>query len=393
MTITQHLECPENVLMGLIRGKYSREGGTIREAASGRIVTLLREANLSPMRAIDLVPSNLCKILQLASAATSLLNLGATVGFGIATLRRLNAIKEQLGRIEHRLDEIKWVVELSFLHTLQVLRIAEGLQQILEQKILTDLESAAELADGAQDFEPGSPQRINRLENALTLATTASRYLLTRSVEEMSRLGDEFSKMRRARYRQLGNLPEAAKVLQRFRHTCLAVSLKATIEADAGGVTRAGKSLAKDHQKLEEILKHFALPYFRRENYFVYDYLVHRHWKGQITFSRILNLVKMYDPEVKDEDEFVELLMMNDCADAHPIFEQPKDWHKEAMPKMSQVFELLEGATTDMDRVRGLVNELGLVSAKEMRLQDYREQLAVREVPKIGQLVYFELED
>jgi hypothetical protein len=191
----------------------------------------------------------------------------------------------------------------------------------------------------------------------------------------------------------IDHLEEAADVALRFRHTCLAVSLKASIEAEAGGIGQAGSSLHRDLEKLQEVLKHFARGYFRRQNYFIYDYLVHRYWKGRITFSRVMALAKEYDRDVQNEDGFMELLMTNDCPDAHPIFEDHKDWQDSTMPKIGAVFELLEGATSDTDRMRGLTNELGLADTRKMRLQDYREQLAVQDLPADGNVVYFETED
>ncbi|MDP3010484.1 MAG: hypothetical protein Q8N30_15635 [Methylococcales bacterium] len=108
-SIQVNLKMPENVNNKLLTGEYQRVGGVIRDAANKRIVHLLRETSISPNE-----PNNLTlPSLSMFGNVASVLNLGATVAFGIGTFQKLGRVEaslyeanQSLGRTETKIDHL-----------------------------------------------------------------------------------------------------------------------------------------------------------------------------------------------------------------------------------------------------------------------------------------------
>ena len=392
MNFTTHLACPENITAGLAANILSREGGTVR-AANGQIVALLREASASPSRGCDVLSGPLANLLNLVSPALPLLNLGATVGFGIAALLKL-------GKIDERIKQVQWVVELNYAATLEVLKGVESLQSMIEGGVLADLKAAAELAANAQLLKPDSTMREHHLSSALVLATRQAHFLSDRVLEGLSKASSQLLERKvvgRNPYRDLKGeqFQDAILNLKWFRQACLALSLKAQIQAETGDLSVARNSLQAFCEKLQAVLRSCALSYFRTKTFHTYDYLVHRHWLGKIPFSRVVRLASHYDPDIPDADALIELLKGNDYKDYHSVNEYPVSWHKDVMPPLGTVFELLECATVDLDRLRGVSGELALAYDSKLTLQEYREKTKVQDVPESehSRLVYLQVSE
>lgn len=102
------------IAKGLASGAYERYGGVIREVATGRIVTFLRE--LQPHEQLGRIEQTLQLtqgILQVTSAA-SVLNLGVSViGFAVIA-QRLKELEQRLQRVQEVLNKIDHKVDLGF---------------------------------------------------------------------------------------------------------------------------------------------------------------------------------------------------------------------------------------------------------------------------------------
>lgn len=102
--------------------------------------------------------------LGMAGSVASILNLGATVCFGMKILKKLGSVEQKMDRFEQKTDHLQWTVELGFASVLNQL---DKLAEYHEAEIIAELKTAAELSWTAQFLEPDSQQRIFRTEQAL----------------------------------------------------------------------------------------------------------------------------------------------------------------------------------------------------------------------------------
>jgi hypothetical protein len=114
----------DKIASGIARNKYVRMGGVVREAAGKRIVQHLREASTSPQALGRVTCGGINSLLKFGNVA-SILNLGATVAFGIATFRKLDKIDSRLDETDRKLEKVAWTVE----------RVYETLRQFQTQSV------------------------------------------------------------------------------------------------------------------------------------------------------------------------------------------------------------------------------------------------------------------
>ena len=144
-----------------------------------------------------------------------MLSLGATIFFGFSMRRKLKEIVQKLDMMDQKLDRIgsqvnwlvqtvdeinskldrlTWTVECGIIITLERLAIlTEALERVAlhqEAELWGKVRSAGKLAWQAQELEPSSGQRIQRLEHALALATEASERLLLLAQTEVTNAVD-----------------------------------------------------------------------------------------------------------------------------------------------------------------------------------------------------------
>lgn len=114
-TLTQTFDAPRDILEGLLSGRYQLNGGVIQQASGaptgGNIVTWIRPITASPLTS-QVVTTALgaargvaraAEALGTVGAIASVVNLGATIAFGVATLAKLK-------RIEGEIDHLRWHV-------------------------------------------------------------------------------------------------------------------------------------------------------------------------------------------------------------------------------------------------------------------------------------------
>ena len=275
-------EIPESIAAGLALGKYERVGGVIRDASNGQVVTWLRETAVSPLNPNNLantLPSHAGKLLSMTGGVASILNLGATVAFGITTLKKLESIEtnlvhtnakldnlsyglnqanakldilnqksdiiiSKLGELNQRLKNFEWSVDIGFINTFQAL---EDIKQYQEIELAGELNSAASIAWSCQFLEPNSVQRITRIENAFHTISNVKEKLLLHTANDMQQ-AIEWMQDYRLENADFNIDESVIKTLYRLRQTIAACSLAATISAEAGDLYSAENKLAKIHE-------------------------------------------------------------------------------------------------------------------------------------------------
>ena len=341
----------------------SRTGGTIRDATSKQIVCMLRDTNPSAGGPLNsLLSTGLGNALGFLSVGTSLLNLGATL-----------AINRKIDHLNRKIDHIKWVVEENFKCTQLILKNVNYLTAFLELEKVAQLQAILQIASNAQELEPGSQARMHQLGMASVQSEEMVAFLQRRMQAEIPPLADTFYKTNRDLHKM--DLPNAAMVLNRFRHTVLASSLRATINAEVFSTGKAIENLNKDLVILSGLLSQFLKSFFLAEKCIRFDFLMSRYLKPRLSFSRIKNLTLKSLPELSNEDALFDC--MRDQPDLIRINESEQPWHRDWLPKMADTFELFETATEDLDRLQGTLAELGLAESQKLSLQDYREKVAL----------------
>ena len=113
-TMQLTFDVPPKIRDGLALGEYYRTGGVIRDAAEhtgGQIVMHLREISATPLS-----NSQFPNFLGMAGNVCSVLNLGATVAFGVAILHKLGKMDKKLNLILDNIDKLQWTVDMGFYH-------------------------------------------------------------------------------------------------------------------------------------------------------------------------------------------------------------------------------------------------------------------------------------
>ncbi len=103
-----HLDLPEQYRSP----HYERVGGVVRDVASGRVAAWLREASPARLEQASAAAAAAASVHSLATVAggvaaiASVVNVGVTAGFGLATLRTLGRIGEGLAGLRETADGI-----------------------------------------------------------------------------------------------------------------------------------------------------------------------------------------------------------------------------------------------------------------------------------------------
>jgi len=250
MTIRTSFSVPPDIASGLLNGTLTRRGGVIQEP-SGKIVTWLRENNPEHMAPCQLVKpgSVISNSLAMTGSVASVLNLGATVAFGVAAIFGLSKVNRKLDEIVKNIDKLQWTVELGFMTTIEALDRIEGW---LTTSILATLRSAADRAWTAQMLEPGSSKREIRLENAYSDVDKASAHLLQSSCSQMKTIAADFlgatpgSRIRRAIQK------DSLSLLAEIRLTLRALDLKLNLLAETGTPSEAANSILDSIKDVRE---------------------------------------------------------------------------------------------------------------------------------------------
>lgn len=425
---------PHDIRAGLAVGDLERKGGVIRNKMTGEIVCWLREASSGPLSSGFLGKNDAAGILGfLSEGASSSLSLGATVGFGVAALIKLDRIDKKLDIINHKLDvidakidelnrrakQIQWTVEVGFAQSLNCL---DKIKNQGDVQLLGDLSSAASLAWSCQFIEPNSPQRIARIENAYATVVSAKEKIILHAEHEMV-LAIHWMEARS------GNAPSRLIVeniifdgLSRMRQAIHAIALSASISAESGDLYSASTQLDRDRVHLLDLLNKFGRA-FMGPDHDMYKLLLSRELMSTMPASRldiwgrrfgiggiadIIDLVRV-SMHHQSSPSIVDWISSNGASAAlavsNPLLAAGMILVKSESDKKSKdgsfdenkkkgvrnMIDCVDELFSDVDKLHGYVFEYDYASRNAMSIQDYREALVVNDVQDEKGIVYLTL--
>lgn len=440
------LEVPPAVELALLRGTAMRKGSVVWE--KGRIIAHLRECSAVPSSSRHLAQGlspQLSNALNMACPAVSMLNLGATVAFGAATLHKLNKIDKKLDMISEKLDiidakidelnakvqRIAWAVDIGFATTLRSLGI---LERYAESEIIGQLTSAAQSAWSCQFLEPGNQQRMIRIENARALSSVASERLTHIAMSELSAAKDIMISGRKKK--TVVKVPEELlKAMMRLRQAAVANSLNASVMAESGDLYTAS-AITKGHSEhMFSMLKEIGSAYLDIGNIDIYGQLVTSGFIQAMPAERLDIWVKRFDPEMGGALGLMDALRSENCVanvkstgdinyadkmggslalasslafvalsfsnaknttDNETLETASRKRHPKgqiAEPSAVAFFDLMDSCWEDVDRLNGYAHELDFAATSAISWQDYRQALMLSDASEDGGLVFLNIED
>lgn len=437
-TLETRLVLPDRIVAGVATGRMERCGGVIRDINSKKVVMWLREANpsrsFSPKNLISNYPSAIRESLQMAGSFASVLNLGATCGFGVAILGKLNKMDKKLDEISEKLDiviekldeldrkisKVQWSVDIGFAKVLHSLGVLSGYHEI---EMLADLNSATEMVWSCQFLEPGGSQRMTRIENALDKASSATHKILIHAKKDIELAIDSIMEERKINNRVLVS-EGSIYALQRLRQACLASTLTAAINAEAGQVDSAAATLRKQGSQVCSLLESFGKVYFDDNNGEVYQTILvdmpsnvisadrigmwsrrfdsgHGELGGVIDHVRTVNRNALSLPEKKASAGTPNLalalglnMLMADLAatgaNDKGIDKNASSFKNQNVEEFSQFANLLDGVYEDVDRVKGYGAEYECMSDMGLDIHEYRNMTEIRDLDEGSNLVFLE---
>ena len=395
-SVDVRFDLPPDIIGGLATGDLVRRGGVIQQArgggAGGRTVAWLRDVSSPTSEPGSLVQaaSDLGKgasILSQVGSIASVINLGATVAFGVMMLQRFKGLEKQLSRIENsvrRLEDsvqtLSAQVECGFFLTLQGI---DRVVQHLEAAIVGELRAAVTGAWTAQLLQVGSLQRIQRIEQALQIsAKTAERLKVLAAGEikaEILRLSPLAAPDR------IKKIEPATRVIQRMRQVAFAGALEARLLAEGGQLEIAAERAEYWHSflstELQALMKSFL--YGTTATAWLHDELLHAALASAMPTQRIGRWMKAFDPALGDLDGLVSFVRKQSASTG---MHHKQRYSSADATRFSGFAEAVEGLNEDTDRIDGLAPEFRTCEQMGLPLQGYREMLAVMEAPETARL-------
>jgi hypothetical protein len=402
------LQLSDEVVGGLVKGRLIREGGIIHKAAAGfgaadKVVAWIRETHGEPLPAASLAGlGGASWLASFLTPASSYLCLGATVGFGVAALRRLASIDSRLQEVNARLERLQWAVDMGFYHVSRKLdNIVELLTTILgrlELERFDRIRAATEQAQLAQFISPGDQQRKTMLANALHDAINASTGL---PAQTEIRVEEAIKKLNRTRDRSRFNcLDVLTLALLHVRQACAIFAMRAAVEAEAVSPSAAVYSLKNTVDALDILLNRLASAFLQgpegQPRCFNYDYLLEGKWVAILSPSRIERWVKRLDPNLGGLSGMLDVLRKTGGRVSLARLNSQPVMRGAIWSKLHSVAEHLDGAWEDIDRLRAHMIEYSDAARQSLSIQEYREMFALHseeEVPTEASLVCFEQAD
>ncbi|RLC14172.1 MAG: hypothetical protein DRI57_14855 [Deltaproteobacteria bacterium] len=379
MELKTVFDLPDNIYAGILKGNYVRTGGVIQVASgkpdAGSVVAWLREISSAPLPSDSLTKNNfLHDAFGMAGSVASILNLGATVCFGTKILNRLKIIEQKTDRLNQKMDDLQWTVELGFSSVLKQIDLLAGYH---EAEIIAELKTAAELSWTAQFLEPDSDQRMQRIELALG-------YII-KSLEKLTILAKNGMNVKIGYFRKISaearirlTDDSAISVLQRFRQAILALSLRASIHAEAGDFKSCSQRLENLHLDFKNLFIEFGNAFIRGAGYPMYEYLLNKKWKGIVSPQRVDIWSKRFDPETEGICNILE-----QCRDLNsPIspIEKEINWSESTIKNAPVFYDLLDGIYEDLERLEGHLAEYKNASSQNLSIHEYRRILNIEEI-------------
>ena len=374
------LEVPDRIIAGLARGDFQRTGGVVQWAAgtanAGDVVMWLREGSPAP-KAMDALipaaPSRLASLLSVAGPVASVLNLGATMAFGAATLRTLGVMDKKLDAIDKKLDGIRWTIEVGFQQTLAQL---ETVRTFHEADVVSELHSAADMAWLAQFLEPASPTRVIRVENALSHAIRARTRLHAIAGVEMEAAATWMAE-RSWTSQRLEPPGSVISALRRFRLLASALALNARILAEQGEFEAASALIERDSTFMAANLSRLGRATFTAgKGRTIYDYLLNETWEGtEVTVHRVVRWGRRYDSDRGSAEAIISHLRQQ-SGTLHAL-NSGLGLSKAAVRTFQEFVGELDGAEADIDRLLGYAAEFRAADAQNIGIEGYRSALRV----------------
>ena len=377
----------EKAASGILNGSLSVVGSVVRHAQGakkGRIFEhLIREipsdgqSELSPLGVLGNLTGmgmrvakssvNILEGLTVAGNVCSILNLGATVAFGVIICRKLS-------RLHQNVENLQWSVDLGF----------ERLEQRFNSQTMGELQGAASLMDGAQELEPEGSSRAHQIQHALGISGVATKKLLNVATADVNRFSENLPGPAVKRF---DHLKIARATIHQLRMAAAATQLHAMISAEATQIRKASHELKVHRTRIVDaghllgqgVLfgKHAgALDFFRL--------MVMQADPGRIPYSRLQRWYRLFAHGPADKLELAEIIRKAEQSGVTP----PK-----ALPQIPadlyHVADEADGLLADLDRLEGMALELESCADRKLSWKEYRELLSVKEDPKGARLVVF----
>lgn len=337
----------DGIRAGLATGEMQFSGGIVQWAAGtprhGQVVAWLRETNLQPAPPSILARAlgPLSKILYIGGAVASVLNLGATIAFGVNTSRRLeqleSTVKDGTRQLKAHVDALSWTLDHGLRNmATEVDKLRQQLQSIADDQELTRwtcLQDASRIAWNAQAFQPGSSKRGQLLQIAYGQASPIAAYKLDRAELCAKLLCELLVSHRGSPSRLRAITKEHVASVQALRQASLASALRAAIEADFMSPGIAAQTVAADAKRLSAIVMAVGRAFVRGSNVdepahcFVYDDLLQACHRDAFPFERVMRLAARFDPIIRDPAAlFTALRESPTIAPIHPITCANRTW-------------------------------------------------------------------
>ncbi|MCW5790250.1 MAG: hypothetical protein KIT72_07510 [Polyangiaceae bacterium] len=413
MKIATRFEVPPDIAARLITGELVRRGGVIQYAGhtrnAGKVKAWLREASPGPSEPAEL-GGNVGRALGLIGSVPSILNLGATVGFGVATLHKLNKLNGKVDRLQSTVDiGFHLMVESLGALTQNQEQLGLKLEEKLYGQVLAKLRAAA---GDMEDLAYDSPGRLERLVNILGRTSDVAEELISAAEAECQVLAESFNLCSSGRAKldiSTGDLEKMAKL----RVAASAAAQRAYVLAELGQPSAAAKGLSAATRRLHSALLAVGKAIFQGQ--MVYDDLLNHFWPTVgVTPARVGMWADRFDPETGGLEgilrELQEMAAQAGPLDAGPgisrllarIFERsspgieamikacetasssgitPIDahlvWSQGARENAPRFFDMLDGAWEDIDRLDGHVVEYDEMDRRKLRVSEYAQKLRV----------------
>lgn len=396
--ITPTLDIPVQVQQRLLDGTAERLGGVVRDRSSKQIIALLRETGAAPANTsalLDGMGSGMSRLFGYASNVTSMLNLGATVAFGAATVAKLNKIDRKLDVMDSKLDELSvqvdrlnWNVEIGFASALRSLSL---LQQSVDQEINAQLTAAAQGAWSAQFLAPESAQRMTRLEHARATVGVATERLLEDAAARfrfLEMLLDNTADS--AKPYSLLKQDSVSEFFGVLRRAIVAVQLNGAIMAECGDVYAAATVQRDQARRLRTMLATIGTQFLGSGKLHIYRAFMDSVYAGCMPLARLEAWMGRFDPQRGSLVELVTMLrdqdMLGSDADEKEMYEIERV--QEAIAFCGRWFDWMDQCWEDVGRLEGNAIELDLAARRGIGWQQYREMLAFDDIPDDVSIVF-----
>jgi len=393
MSFTVNFDLPAEIAGRLMSGEMVRRGGVIQWAEgmpkAGKVVAWLREVAPEPSAPAEIGKSLLGKAgsaLQLVGNVASVVNLGATVGFGIATLRKLGKMDSKLNKllagqeellagqekllagqeqIQRTLDVGFWQMATGFEQLLDgEARIEGKIDEKFQDEVVAAVNSATEdLNVLVVPLDRGDPCRIARTEQILGRVSPAYELLALDAEKRTAALAQSLKACVGGR-QKLNITSDHIVAMYRLRMACSAAVLKARVIAESGQPHQAVQFLHQQAPRVRSLLARVGAAMFA-EGALVYDDLLHHFWAANgVTAERVGRWAELFDRQAGGLPGAIR--RVQDAGRQG----QPLD---SRCPALQTHWTLAAGRSPDDSMLREAIATVAKAMPRRRREQSYRE--------------------